>query len=95
MSVWQYGQLTITLDARTQERSRTIFWHGPGAGTDDDLSESEQTVLELFNQFGANGWELAGVEEDRQGGNRGTDWGATWSLTIYTFKRAVPELHVV
>lgn len=95
MSVWQYGQLTITLDARTEEHSRTILWNGPGAGVGDDPSESEQTVLDLLNRLGADGWELAGVEQDRQGGNRGTDWGATWSLVIYTFKRPVPELHAV
>jgi len=95
MSVWEYAQLTIIVDARTEEHTRTILWHGPGAGADDNLSDSEQTVLDLLNQLGTDGWELAGVEEDKQGGNRGTDWGATWSLTSYIFKRPVPELHVI
>lgn len=95
MSAWQYAQLTVTVDARTREPTRTILWHGPGAGVADDLPGSEQTVLDLLNQVGADGWELAGVEEDRQGGNRDTDWGSTWSLTVYTFKRPVPDLHIV
>lgn len=95
MSVWQYAQLTITVDSRNNDQKRTIFWRGPGAEKDDDLSESEQTLLELLNQLGANGWALAGVEQDRQGGNRGTDWGATWALTTYLFMRPAPDLHAI
>jgi hypothetical protein len=95
MSVWQYAQLTVTIDARSQESTRTVLWHGPGPGPADGLGGSEQTMLDVLNQLGADGWELAGVEEDRQGGNRGTDWGATWSLTTYTFKRPVSELNAV
>ena len=89
MAAWQYAQLTITVDARTDVHTRTILWLGPGAGLREDLSEGEQPVLDLLNLLGAAGWELAGVEEDRKGGNRGTDWGATWSLVTYTFKRPV------
>jgi hypothetical protein len=89
MAVWQYAQLAITVDCRLQEPTRAILWHGPDAGIDGDLPESEQTVLEMLNQLGADGWELAGVEKDKQGGRRDTDWGATWSLTTYIFKRQV------
>lgn len=89
MAVWQYAQLAITVDCRLQEPARTILWHGPDAGIDGNLSESGQTELEMLNELGADGWELAGVENDRQGGRRDSDWGATWSLTTYTFKRPV------
>jgi carbohydrate-binding DOMON domain-containing protein len=92
--VWEYGQLTITTDVRTEPQARAILWQEP-RGQGGDLSDSEQTVFDLLNQLGADGWELAGVEEDRQGGNRGTDWGAVWSMVIYTFKRPAPELHAV
>lgn len=95
MSVWQYGQLTITVDTRTPVPTRTVLWRGPGATNENDLSESEQSVLELLNKLGADGWELAGIEEDRKGGSRGTDWGATWSLVAYIFKRPCAELHAV
>jgi hypothetical protein len=91
MPVWEYGQLTITSDVRAETQTRTILWHGPGERADGDLSGTNQTVLDLLNQFGADGWELAGIEEDRQGGHRATDWGATWSLVTYTFKRPLPK----
>jgi hypothetical protein len=89
MPAWEYGQLTITSDAHTDVQTRTILWQGPAASIEGALAEGGQTVLELLNQLGADGWELAGVEEDRQGGKRATDWGAIWSLVTYTFKRPV------
>ena len=67
------------------------MWHGPGQGPGENFSGSGQTVLELMNRIGADGWELAGLEERREGGDGRTYWDAAWSLTTtYTFKRLVP-----
>jgi hypothetical protein len=90
MSAWQYAQLTIRLEGRGGEDSCTILWHGPGQGLGENFSDSGQTVLELMNRVGADGWELAGLEERREGGDGRTYWDAAWSLTTYTFKRLVP-----
>jgi hypothetical protein len=69
MSCWQYAQLTITVDGRTSsEDVRMIVWHGPGQGVGENYSDSGQTVLELLNRFGADGWELAGLQDYRDGG---------------------------
>jgi hypothetical protein len=89
MSVWQYAQLTITLDSRSQERSRTVLWHGPDAELGEDLSDSEPRVLDLLNRVGAEGWELTSQEEQRDVAEGHTYWDAAWSLTTYTFKRRV------
>lgn len=60
MSCWQYAQLTITVDGRAlQPGTRTILWHGPGQGVGENYSDNGQTVLELLNRVGADGWELA------------------------------------
>ena len=67
MSAWQYAQLTIRLEGRGGEDSCTILWHGPGQGLGENFSGSGQTVLELMNRAGADGWELAGLEERREG----------------------------
>lgn len=91
MSVWQYGQLTITHDARDQAHARTILWHGPGSDEEKNLSDGRLTVLELLNQFGADGWELTSQEEHRHQADGRTYWDATWSLTTYTFKRRVSD----
>jgi hypothetical protein len=91
MSVWQYAQLTITLDSRNQDRKRTVLWHGPGAELAEDLSESEPRVLDLLNRVGAEGWELTSQEEQRQQEEGRTYWDASWCLTTYTFKRRVEE----
>ena len=90
MSAWQYAQLTIRLEGRGAEDSCTILWHGPGQGVGESFSGSGQTVLELMNRAGADGWELAGLEERREGGDGRAYWDAAWSLTTYTFKRLVP-----
>ena len=67
---WQYAQLTITVDGRApQAGARTVLWHGPGQGVGENYSESGQTVLELLNRFGADGWELAGLQDYREGGD--------------------------
>jgi hypothetical protein len=89
MSVWQYAQLTITLDSRNQDRKRTVLWHGPGAELAEDLSESEPRVLDLLNRVGVDGWELTSQEEQRQQDQGGSYWDAAWVLTTYTFKRRV------
>jgi hypothetical protein len=91
MSCWQYAQLTITMDGRApQADARTILWHGPGQGIGENYSESDQTVLELLNRFGADGWELGWPARYREGGNGSSYWDAARLLTVYTFKRRVP-----
>jgi hypothetical protein len=63
MSSWQYAQLTITVDGRASRAgAQTILWHDPGPGVGENYSYSEQTVLELLNRFGADGWELAALQ---------------------------------
>jgi len=75
MSCWQYAQLTITVDGRApQAGARTIIWHGPGQGVGENCSDSQQTVLELLNRFGADGWELAGLQDYREGGDGFSYW---------------------
>jgi hypothetical protein len=91
MPSWQYAQLTITADGRaSREDTRTILWHGPGQGVGENYSDSHQTVLELLNRFGADGWELAGLQDYREGGSGPSYWDAVRLLTVYTFKRLVP-----
>ena len=69
MACWQYAQLTITVDGRApQAGKRTILWHAPGQGVGENYSDSDQTVLELLNRFGADGWELVGLQDYREGG---------------------------
>jgi len=46
---------------------------------------------ELLNRFGADGWELAGLQDYRDGGAGTSFWEAARLLTVYTFKRPVPE----
>jgi len=43
--------------------------HGPGQGVGEDYSAGGQTVPELLNWFGADGWELAGLQDYRDGGD--------------------------
>jgi hypothetical protein len=62
MTAWQYAQLVITRDGRGSEDNQTILWHGPGQGIGENLSGSGQTLLELLNRAGADGWELADHE---------------------------------
>jgi hypothetical protein len=88
MSSWQYVQLTITLDGRSLEKDgRTILWHGPGQGVGENYSDTDTTVPELLNRFGADGWELAGLQDYREGGDGSSYWNAARLLTVYTFKR--------
>jgi hypothetical protein len=86
MSCWQYAQLTITVDGRDPHGARTILWHGPGQAIGENYSDSGHTVLELLNRFGADGWELAGLQDYREGGDGSSYWEAARLLTVYTFK---------
>jgi hypothetical protein len=88
MPCWQYAQLTITVDGRTsRENSRAIMWQGPGQGLGESHEDSGQTVPELLNRLGADGWELAGIQDFRGGGDGSSYWEASRLLTVYTFKR--------
>lgn len=89
MSCWQYAQLTITVDGRDPHGARTILWRGPGQGIGENYSDSGHTVLELLNRCGADGWELAGLQDYREGGDGPSYWEAARLLTVYTFKRPV------
>jgi hypothetical protein len=91
MPSWQYAQLTITVDDRAlREDTRTIEWHRPGESARESYSDSNQTVLELLNKFGSDGWELAAIQDHRDGGLSSSYWDAARALTVYTFKRQVP-----
>jgi hypothetical protein len=91
-SCWQYAQLTIIVDGRAvPEPTRTVLWHGPGPGTNQDCSDSRQTVSDLLTRFGADDWELVGLQEHREGVMGSTSyWDAVCSLTTYTFKTPSP-----
>ena len=92
MSCWQYAQLTISVDGRASSQdARTVVWHGPGQGVGENYSDRGQTVPELLNRFGADGRELAGLQDYRDGGAGTSYWDAARLLTVYTFKRPVPE----
>jgi hypothetical protein len=54
--------------------------------------DSGQTVLELVNRFGADGWELAGLQDYRDGGDGTSFWEAARLLAVYTIKRPVPRI---
>jgi hypothetical protein len=47
-------------------------------------------VLELLNQVGADGWELADREERQDRGDGPSYWDPSTTVTIYTFKYLVP-----
>ena len=91
MPAWQYAQLTVRVQSTAKEGTRTILWHEPGQGAGANLSGSDQTVLQLLNRVGADGRELTSHQEHRKGGDGHTYWDAARCLTIYTFKRRVPE----
>jgi hypothetical protein len=89
MSVWQYAQLTISLDAQDQEQTQTILWHGPDGEVEENLTGSGHTILQLLNKIGQEGWELTSQEEHRPQSDAHAYWDAPWTLTTYTFKRRV------
>jgi hypothetical protein len=89
MPCWQYAQLTVTVDGRAMEGTPTILWHGTGQGVGENFSDSSESVVQLFDRFGADGWELIGMQDYREGGDGSSYWEATRLLTVYTFKRVV------
>jgi hypothetical protein len=89
MTAWQYAQLSITRDIRTGE-IRTILWREPGQGLGENFTDSGRSVLELLNQVGADGWELADREERQDRGDGPSYWDPSTTVTIYTFKYLVP-----
>jgi hypothetical protein len=91
MAAWQYAQLAITRDSRAGADGLQILWHGPGQGIAENFSDSGQTILELMNRVGADGWELAGWQEQQVHGDGPSYWDPGQALTTYTFKREVPQ----
>jgi hypothetical protein len=89
MTAWQYAQLSVTRDIPTGE-IQTIWWHGPGHGLGENFTGTGQSVLELLNRVGADGWELAGREERQERGERAGYWDPSQTVTIYTFKNPMP-----
>jgi len=89
MTAWQYAQLPITRDIRAGE-IQTILWRGPGQGSGENFTDSGQSVLELLNRVGADGWELADRQEHQERGNGPSYWDPSMTVTIYTFKNPVP-----
>jgi hypothetical protein len=73
-----------------QAGTRTILWHGPGQGVGEIYSDSDETLLELLNRFGADDWELAGLQDYREGGTGSSYREAARLLTVYALKRLVP-----
>jgi hypothetical protein len=53
---WQYAQLVVTYDrspAAGLEAARSIIWQGPGQGVGENISDSDETILQFMNRFGA------------------------------------------
>jgi hypothetical protein len=59
-----------------------------------DFTDSGQSVLELLNRVGADGWELADRQERQERGNGPSYWDPNRdpnrTVTTYTFKNLVP-----
>ena len=88
MSCWQYARLTITVDGRDPMAPKL----SSGMVRDKALGRTTRTaVTRCWNCFGGDGWELAGLQDYREGGDGSSYWEAARLLTIYTFKRPVPE----
>lgn len=68
-------------------KTQAIVWHGPGHGVTENESDSGQTVLELLNRFGADGWRKLAALPDYRGCRTRT----ARLFTVYTFKRSVSE----
>jgi len=87
---WQYAQLTVTHDSRSTaglDLVRTVIWQQPGQDNGENFSDSEHTILQLLNRFGADGWELVAVQEHHEGQPGGRNWDSPWSQVTYTFKQ--------
>jgi hypothetical protein len=65
-------------------------WRGPGQGVGKNFTDSGQSVLELSNRVGADGWELAAREERQERGVGPSYWDPNWTVTVYTFKNLLP-----
>jgi hypothetical protein len=65
------------------------LWRGPGQGLGENFTGSGQSVLELLNRVGANGWELADREEHQERGDGPSYWDPNWTVTTCTFKYMV------
>jgi len=65
-------------------------WRGPGQGVGENFTDRRQSVLELLNRLGADGWELADREERQEHGDGPSYCDANWTVTIYIFKYLVP-----
>ena len=63
----------------------------PGQGVGENFTDSGQSVLELLNRVGADGWELADLEELQERGDGPSYWDPNWTVTTYTFKYLVPS----
>ena len=69
-------KVTIMVDRRAvPEPTRIVRWRGPGPGTDQDCSDSSQTVPELLTKFGSDGCELVALQEHCEGGCPGVSIG--------------------
>jgi hypothetical protein len=66
------------------------LWRGPGQGLGETFTDSGQSVLELLNRVGADGWELADREEREERADGPSYWDPNRTVTIYTFKNLVP-----
>ena len=91
MAAWQYAQLTITRDIRAGD-IQAIMWRGPGQGLGENFTDSGQSVLELLNRVGVDGWELADREERQKRGDGPGYWDPSRSVTISTFKNPMPTV---
>jgi hypothetical protein len=88
MPHWQYAQLTVELSERASKTAcRRLLWQGPGQGAPEDHSSGDQAVVELLNRFGADGWELIGLQQQRESESGPSYWDVVRSVSIYTFKR--------
>jgi hypothetical protein len=88
MTVWQYAQLTVSVERHPdRDDTRTILWQGPEQSVRKNYSTSNQTVPELLNRFGADGWELAGIQDYREGPGGSSHWDTSQFVTVYTFRR--------
>ena len=70
-----------------REDTRTVLWCALGQSVSENYSEGKQTVLELLNRFGADGWELASIQDHREGEAGFLLSDASRLFTVYTFKR--------
>ncbi len=89
MSRWHYAQLVVAIDEhRPDDEAQTMLWQGPHQEPAENISPGGQTITQLLNRFGADGWELIAVQEQRSGGARSFSFrDPLCALTTYTIKR--------